>query len=59
MNVFVFDIETVPDVEGGRRIYGFDDLSDVDVAKAMMHIRQTQAGTDFLEHRYHVGNFLL
>jgi 3'-5' exonuclease len=53
MNVFVFDIETVPDVEGGRRIYGFDDLSDVDVAKAMMHIRQTQAGTDFLRHHLH------
>ncbi|MAP11733.1 MAG: 3'-5' exonuclease [Gammaproteobacteria bacterium] len=53
MNVFVFDIETIPDVAGGRRIYDLHDLSDADVAKAMMHIRQTQAGTDFLRHHLH------
>ena len=48
MNVFVFDIETVPDVEGGRRLHGLDGLSDEDVAKAMFHLRQQEAGTDFL-----------
>ena len=35
MNVFVFDIETIPDVEGGRRVYGLDGLSDKDTVTAM------------------------
>ncbi len=48
MNVFVFDIETVPDVEGGRVLHGLHGLSDKDVAKAMFHLRQQEAGTDFL-----------
>jgi predicted PolB exonuclease-like 3'-5' exonuclease len=28
MSIFVFDIETVPDVESGRRLYGIEDLDD-------------------------------
>lgn len=49
MNVFVFDIETVPDVEGGRRLYHLEDLSDEEVAKAMFHQRrQETGGSDFL-----------
>ena len=35
-NIFVFDIETIPDLEAGRRIYGLDGLSDEDTAKAML-----------------------
>ncbi len=35
MNVLVFDIETIPDVETGRRLYQLKDLSDEDVAKVM------------------------
>ncbi len=31
MAVFVFDIETIPDVELGRRVYGLQDLSDKQV----------------------------
>ncbi|HEB99010.1 MAG TPA: 3'-5' exonuclease [Thiotrichales bacterium] len=53
MNVFVFDIETIPDVEGGRRLYGLDGLSDEDVAKAMFHLRQQESGTDFLKLHLH------
>ncbi len=53
MNVFVFDIETVPDVDGARRIYGLSDLDDGDVAKAMYHKRMQEAGTDFLRHHLH------
>ena len=31
MNIFVFDIETVPDTDGGRRVLELgDDLSDSD-----------------------------
>ena len=33
MNILVFDIETVPDVEGGRRLYHLSDLNDQEVAE--------------------------
>jgi predicted PolB exonuclease-like 3'-5' exonuclease len=48
MHCFSFDIETVPDVEFGRRFYDLDNLSDEDVATAMTFMRQQAAGTDFL-----------
>lgn len=48
MHCFSFDIETVPDVEFGRRFWDLDDLSDEDVGTAMTFMRQQQAGTDFL-----------
>ena len=49
MNVFVFDIETIPDVVGGRRLYGLDGLSDDDVAKVMFHKRRQETGdSEFL-----------
>lgn len=48
MNIFVFDIETVPDVAGGRKLYGLGDLTDKDVAEVMFHRRRQDAGSDFL-----------
>lgn len=48
MSVFVFDIETVPDIEGGRRLFGLDGLSDKDVASAMFTLRRQQSGSEFL-----------
>ncbi len=48
MNVFVFDIETVPDVEGGRRLYDLDGLDDKEVANIMFHKRRQETGNDFL-----------
>jgi predicted PolB exonuclease-like 3'-5' exonuclease len=45
--VLVFDIETVPDVEGGRRLYGFEDLQESDVELAMRTQRRAQRGSDF------------
>ena len=48
MNVFVFDIETVPDVEGGRRLHGLEGLSDKDVAAVMFNKRRQENGTEFL-----------
>lgn len=49
MNVFVFDIETVPDVQGGRRLYQLDGLSDKEVAEVMFHKRrQETGGSEFL-----------
>ncbi len=48
MHCFSFDIETVPDVEFGRRFWDLDELSDEEVGTAMTFLRQQQAGTDFL-----------
>lgn len=48
MHCFSFDIETVPDVEFGRRFYDLDNLSDEEVGTAMTFLRQQATGTDFL-----------
>ncbi|MDX1694824.1 MAG: 3'-5' exonuclease, partial [Ketobacteraceae bacterium] len=53
MNVLVFDIETIPDVEGGRRVYDLGGLSDADVANAMMNLRRQENGTEFLRLHLH------
>ncbi len=52
-NVFVFDIETIPDVDSGRRLYDLPDLSDEDVGKAMLHLRQQKTGSEFLPLHLH------
>ncbi len=52
-NVFVFDIETIPDVDSGRRLYDFPDLSDEDAGKAMLHLRQQKTGSEFLPLHLH------
>jgi hypothetical protein len=54
LNLLVFDIETVPDTAGGRRLYDTDGLSDEDVARIMFHQRrQKTGGDDFLPHHLH------
>ena len=53
MNRLVFDIETVPDVELGRRTLGLADLSDAQVAKAMYTLRRQENGSDFLPLEQH------
>jgi predicted PolB exonuclease-like 3'-5' exonuclease len=50
MNTLVFDIETVPDVAFGRRLYRLDGLSDDEVAKAMFTLRRQRSGDEFLPH---------
>lgn len=51
MPLFAFDIETVPDVEAGRRLHGLEGLSDADVARAMFQLRrQETGGSEFLPH---------
>ena len=50
MNLFVFDIETVPDVDAGRRIYDLDGLQDDEVAEIMFHKQREASGNDFLRH---------
>jgi predicted PolB exonuclease-like 3'-5' exonuclease len=53
MHCFSFDIETVPDVEFGRRMWDLDELSDEDVGTAMTFMRQQQTGSDFLPLHQH------
>ncbi len=53
MNTMVFDIETVPDVDLGRRLYQLEELDDRDVAKAMFFRRLQESGTEFLQHYQH------
>lgn len=54
MNILVFDIETIPDVDSGRRLYDLAGLGDEDVAKVMFHKRREQTGeSEFLRHHLH------
>lgn len=47
----VFDIETIPDVAGLRRLHGLPaDLSDAEVAELAFQQRRAQNGSDFLPH---------
>jgi hypothetical protein len=47
--VLAFDIETVPDVAGIRRLHGLPaDLPDREVAEVAFQIRRTKTGSDFL-----------
>lgn len=48
MHCFSFDIETIPDLEFGRRMWDLDGLSDEDVGSAMTSIRQQATGNEFL-----------
>ncbi len=53
MHCFSFDIETIPDVEFGRRIYALEGLSDEDVARAMTFRHLQNTGSDFLPLHQH------
>ncbi len=52
--VLAFDIETVPDIAGLRRINGLPpDMSDADVAELAFHRRRQVTGSDFLPLHLH------
>ncbi len=53
MNCLVFDIETVPDVELGRRLFNLEGLPDAEVMKAMFTLRRQDTGSEFLPHEQH------
>ncbi|HRD68590.1 MAG TPA: 3'-5' exonuclease [Legionella sp.] len=50
MTVLVFDIETIPDIQAGRKLYDLDGLSDLEISEAMYALRRAKTGTDFLPH---------
>ncbi|MGH8578807.1 MAG: 3'-5' exonuclease [Gammaproteobacteria bacterium] len=55
MNVLVFDIETVPDVAAGRRLFDLNGLDDFEVANVMFSQRsqETHGSSEFLRHHLH------
>ena len=54
MNVLVFDIETIPDIESGRKLYKLNGLSDKETAEVMYtKRRQETGGNEFLRHYLH------
>lgn len=55
MNVLVFDIETIPDTETGRRLYNLEGLDDREVGEVMFsrRRRETEGSSDFLRHHLH------
>ena len=54
--ILVFDLETVPDVDGIRRVGNLPaELSDADVAEGYAQSRRAQTGSDFPPHYLHRG----
>ncbi len=53
LNCLVFDIETVPDVELGRRLPGMPAGDDTEVAEAMFARRTEETGSSFLPFEQH------
>ena len=52
--LIVFDIETIPDLEGGRKLYGLDEIDAKETAKAMLATRRTKVpDSDFLPLHQH------
>ena len=45
--LLVFDIETVPDVDYGRRLLDLPTLPDVEVARAMFALQRARTGSEF------------
>ena len=53
LHCFSFDIETVPDVEFGRRMWNLEGLPDDEVATAMTFKHLQKTGSDFLPLHQH------
>jgi len=54
MNIFTFDIETIPDIENGRKILDLaNDLADKEVAEIMFARQREKNGSDFLPLHLH------
>lgn len=52
--ILIFDIETIPDVATGKRMYPkLANLNDADAQKALVAMRQQEANTDFMRLPMH------
>lgn len=47
MNILVFDIETIPDIQLGKKTYGISSASDNDALEEMRKIQTEKSGSDF------------
>lgn len=50
MTVLVFDIETIPDIETGKKLFDLEGLSPEDIGKAMFAQQRAKSGSEFLPH---------
>lgn len=48
--ILVFDIETIPDISAGKKLYDLAGLSDEEVIQALFTLRRQKVGHDFLPH---------
>ena len=48
MSSLIFDIETIPDADSGRRLYDLKELSDADVVRALEQLQYQKNGSTFL-----------
>tara|TARA_B110000438_G_scaffold1665_1_gene1666 strand:- start:265 stop:1038 length:774 start_codon:yes stop_codon:yes gene_type:complete len=53
MNCFAFDIETIPDVEFGRKMWNLEGLSDEDIGNTMMFKQKQKTNSEFLPLHQH------
>lgn len=54
MNILTFDIETIPDVETGRKLYHLDSIDDAAVGEIMLQKRREETeNSDFLPLHLH------
>ncbi len=55
MNILVFDIETVPDIESGKKLYDMEGLDEKNAAELMFSQRRQETAdhSDFLQHCLH------
>ena len=48
MNYLIFDVETIPDLDYGRRFLNLDGLDNEDIGRAMFFQQQQKTGKEFL-----------
>jgi 3'-5' exonuclease len=55
MNILVFDIETIPDIESARRLYNLEGLNDREAGEVLFSRRRQETGgsSEFLRHHLH------
>lgn len=55
MNILVFDIETIPDIDSGKQLYNLEGLTEREIGEVMFSKRRQDTGgtSDFLRHHLH------
>lgn len=53
LNILTFDIETIPDTDGGKRLYNLEGLSDDEIARVMFAKQAELRDSEFLPLHLH------